>query len=80
MDAALVNNWEEMSGTHYNMQPYTNVFMSWYSVGGSMPFHTDGVIQENAAWPHKHCDVKTFISRCRLEKVFCSRRTLFGGT
>lgn len=49
MDAALVNNWEEMSGTHYNMQPYTNVFMSWYSVGGWMPFHTDGVKQENTA-------------------------------
>lgn len=28
MDAALVNNWEEMSETHYNMQLYTNVFMS----------------------------------------------------
>lgn len=50
VDAALVNNWEEMSGTHYNMQQYTNVFMSWYSVGGWMLFHTGGVLPENSAW------------------------------
>lgn len=36
VDAALVNNWEEMSGTRYNMQPYTNVFTSWSFVGGRM--------------------------------------------
>lgn len=36
MDAALVNNWEEMSGTHYNTQPYANVFTSGCCVGGRM--------------------------------------------
>lgn len=36
VDAALANNWEEMSGTRYNMQPYTNVFTSWCFVGGRM--------------------------------------------
>lgn len=70
MDAALVNNWEEMSETYNNMQQYTNVFMSWYSVGGWMLFHRDGVKQENAAWAPKHHDVNTFSFCCSLEKVF----------
>lgn len=52
-DAALVNNWEEMSGTHYNMQQYTNVFMSWCCVGGWILFHTDGVMQENSRGSEK---------------------------
>lgn len=60
MDAALVNNGKEMSGTHYNMQQYTNVFMSWYSVRGWMLLHADGVIQENTAWAAKYHNMDTF--------------------
>lgn len=49
-----------MSGTHYNMQQYTNVFMSWYSVIGWMLLHADGVIQENPAWAAKYHNMDTF--------------------
>lgn len=49
-----------MSGTHYNMQQYTNVFMSWYSVRGWMLLHADGVIQENTAWAAKYRNMDTF--------------------
>lgn len=70
MDAALVNNWEEMSGTHYNMQQYTNVFISWYSVEGWVLFHTDGVIQENTAWAPKFHDMNIFSFGCSLERFF----------
>lgn len=70
VDAALVNNWEEMSGAHYNMQQYTNVFMSWYPVGGRMQFYSDGVIQGNTAWAPKYHDMISFSFCCGLERVF----------
>lgn len=49
MDAALVNNWEEMSGTHYNMQQDTNAFTSRLP----MLLLSDAERQENVARPRE---------------------------
>lgn len=53
VDAALVNNGKEMSGTDYNMQQYTNVFMSPVSVGGCF-------MQKNSGSPPNSNDRNTF--------------------